>query len=49
LLAAALKLAVDDARAADAEARAWLFWLLPEHAELDSVHEALISMGRERR
>jgi hypothetical protein len=58
LLAAALKLALDDARCGDGEARewlagpvarAWLSWLLPDYADLDRVNETLISMGRGRR
>jgi hypothetical protein len=55
LLAACLKLAVDDARCGDASARAWLAapvarswlaWLLPEHGDLDAVHATLLKMTK---
>jgi len=58
LLAATIKLALDDARCGDPEAREWLAgdecqsmlsWLIPESSKLDSVHAALLARLRPRK
>jgi hypothetical protein len=54
LLAAVIKLAVEDAQAGDDEARAWLAspdcrgmlsWPVPAHADLDAAYAALLLLA----